>query len=145
MKALVVVAPAGVSLDSDHEIDRLRHRRADCAHRGKVRQAGGEKHVGSSFFKRLQAADGIVQARGGVEEIVHSRSQDKGKRECARRLRGCRNPFDSQASIVKWTVRVARRILDRASHESHPGRQPDGFRHHFRRVAEPLFQIRGDG
>ena len=58
MKALVVVAPAGVSLDSDHEIDRLRHRRADCPHRGKVRQAGGEKYVGASFFISLQAADG---------------------------------------------------------------------------------------
>jgi hypothetical protein len=93
----------------------------------------------------LKAADGVVQARFSVEEIVRSRSQDKGKPECACRLRGCVNPFDSQANIVKWTVSVASRILDRASNESHLGRKPDRFRYDFRCVAKTFFQIRRDG
>jgi hypothetical protein len=44
-----------------------------------------------------------------------SRSQDKGKPERTRRLRGGGNPFNSQANIVKGFVLVASRILDRAS------------------------------
>jgi len=39
-----------------------------------------------------------------VEETVRSRSQDKGKLECMCRLRGCSNPFDSQANIVNHTA-----------------------------------------
>ena len=107
-------------------------------------QAGGEEHIGSSVFEGMKAADGVVQARGGKEEIVRSRSQDKGKPEKTRRLRSCRNPFDSQVKIIKGTVRVARRILNRAPNQSHLGGKPDRFRHDFRRVAKPLFQIRRD-
>src|SRR5207249_4195722 len=99
----------------------------------------------SSFFEGLKAADGVVQARGGVEEIVRSRSQNKGKRECTGSLRGCGNPFDSQVKIIKGTVRVASRVLNRAPNQAHLARKPDRFRHDFRRVAKPLFQIRRDG
>ena len=48
------------------------------------------------------------------------------------------NPFDGQANIVKGTVLVASRILDRASNESYLGRKPDRFHHDFRRVAKPV-------
>ena len=58
------------------------------------------------------------------------------------RLRRCCNAFDSQAKVVKWTVLLASRILDRASNESRPCRQPDRLRHDFRRVTKPFFQIR---
>jgi hypothetical protein len=60
------------------------------------------------------------------------------------RLRRCSYTFHSQAKIVKWTVRVASRVLDGASNESGIGCKSDCFRHDFRRVAEPFFQIRGD-
>jgi len=89
--------------------------RTDCAHCGKVRQAGGEKHIGTRFVEGLKATNGVIQARRGVEEIVRARSQDEGKRECMSCLCACRNPFDSQAKIVKWTVFVASRVLNRAS------------------------------
>src|SRR5467141_32578 len=106
---------------------------------------GGEKNIGSSLFEGLKAADGVVQARGGVEETMRSRGQDKGERQCVCRLRGCSNPFASQANIVQGTFLVARRILDRAPDESRLGRKPDRLRHDFRRVAKPLFQIRRCG
>ena len=60
-------------------------------------------------------------------------------------LRSCGNPFDSQVKIIKGTVRVASRILNSAPNQAHLARKPDRFRHDFRRVAKPLFQIRGDG
>jgi hypothetical protein len=58
------------------------------------------------------------------------------------RFCACRDPFDSQAKIVKWTAFVARPVLDRASNESHLGRKPDRFGHGFRRITKPLSQIR---
>ena len=79
----------------------------------RVRQAGAREHRPYSFFEGLKAADGVVQSRGGVEEVVRSRSQDKGKREFTRRLSGCCYPFDSQAIIAKRSVllRVASSIV----------------------------------
>jgi hypothetical protein len=118
----------------------------DCAHGGKVREAGGEKHISSSFFERLQAAEGVLQAgRSGVKKIVRSRRQDKGKLECTCRLRGGSDSFDSQAKIVKGSLWLASRILDRASHEPRLGCQPDRFRHDCRRIAKPSFEIRRYG
>jgi hypothetical protein len=55
------------------------------------------------------------------------------------RLCTCRNPFDSQAKIVKWMIFGASRVLDRASNQSLVGGKPDGFRHNFRRVTKPPF------
>jgi hypothetical protein len=59
----------GFSLDSHHEIDRLRNCGADGTHRGKIRQAGGKKHVGACFFKSLKPPDGIVQVWVGIKEL----------------------------------------------------------------------------
>ena len=74
-----------------------------------------------------------------------SRSQDKREWERARRLRGGRNPFDSQGEIVKGAILIAGRILDRASHKASFGCQPDRFRYDFGRNAKSFFEIRGDG
>jgi hypothetical protein len=99
-----VLSPAsGVSTPADvHQSGavafaqcRLRHRRTDC---GKVRQARGEKHICARSFEGLQAADGVVQTRSGVEEIVRPRGQDKGKPEAhvppARQQQSVRQPSE---------------------------------------------------
>ena len=88
----------------------------------------------------------VSSSRGGcVKEIVRSRSHDKRTLQRTCSLRGCSDSFDSQALIVKGTVFVASRILDRASNKSRLGRKPDCLRYDLRRVAKPLFQIRRDG
>jgi len=64
---VVAADQTGIDVLLGHgDVDGLRHRRTDCAHGGKVRQAGSEKHIGSGFLEGLQAADGVVQTGGGV-------------------------------------------------------------------------------
>ena len=50
----------------------------DCAPCGKIRHPGAYS-IGSSLFEGLRAADGALQARGGIEEIVRSRRQHQIK------------------------------------------------------------------
>ena len=135
----------GLSFDSSHEVDRLGHRRTNYAHSGKVREARSEKDIGSRFFERLKAADRVVQARRGVEQIVDPSGQDKRKWQCMCRPRCCSNAFDSQAKIVERTVLVASRVLNRASDKPGLSGKPNRLSHDLRRVAESLFQIRRDG
>src|SRR5262249_28037618 len=73
------------------------------------------------------------------------RSQDEGRPECTCSLRGCRNPFDGQAFIVKGTILIGSRILDRASNESYLGRKPNSFRHDFRCIPKAISQVCRDG
>src|ERR1700731_1693762 len=79
---------------------------------------GAKSTSAPALSKGLKTTDGVVQARRGVEEIVRSRSQDEGNLESTCCLRGCCNPFDGQPNIIKGTVLVASRILDRASNQS---------------------------
>ena len=76
---------------------------------------------------------------------MRSRSQHEGKLECACCLRGCGNPFDSQASVVKGIIVLPGGILNCASDESNLGCQPDRFRDDFGSVAEPFSQISRNG
>ena len=64
-------------------------------------RSGAKSTSAPAFCKCLKAADGVVQARSGVEEIVRSHSQDKRKPECTYGFRGCSDPFDNQALIVR--------------------------------------------
>jgi hypothetical protein len=79
---------------SDHEVEGLRYCLTYYSHSGKIGKPGSEQHIRSRLFEGLKAADGLIQLWRGVEEIVRTRRQHKGKRERTRRLRSRSNPFN---------------------------------------------------
>src|SRR5690242_10357629 len=69
------------SFDSHHEVDRLRHGLTDRLYHSKVRKTGSEEHIGPSFFEGLEAADRVLEARVGIEEVMGPCRHKEGKLE----------------------------------------------------------------
>ena len=62
-----------LALHADHEVDRLRHRGADRAHRVEVGQRRREQHVGAGRLVRLQARDRVGEVGLAAEEVLGAR------------------------------------------------------------------------
>src|SRR5207245_4686918 len=73
-----------LALDADHEVDRLRDRRADLAHGLEIRQPGREQHVGARALEGLQALDGVLQIGIAAQEVFRTRGEGEWKRRALR-------------------------------------------------------------
>ena len=65
---------------------------------------GREKYACSNFFEGLETSDGLLEAGVGIEEIVRTRCQREGKRECTCSLDSRSNSLDRQLKIVQGTL-----------------------------------------
>src|SRR5438876_4442604 len=57
-----------LALDTDHEVERPRERRADGAHGRDVGQPRRHQHIRAELFERLQSFDHVVEVRVAPEE-----------------------------------------------------------------------------
>ena len=105
-----------LALDADHEVDRLRQRRAHRAHRREVGQARREQHVGAGLLEGLQPRDRVVEVRVAAQEVLRPRGQRE--REAAARAppppppRRARSPGRRRRAAGpcrRWRPRSSRR------------------------------------